>query len=257
MNRDPIHEWGGIHLYGYIGNNAVNWIDYLGLTPPALHEFFVDAKKQAKYNVTELLDVFAYCHREASALRKFGNALTLGLTGGSLTRTAISESDTTIDCNCGHIVIVINPRLGRPPEIRTPVDNPGVGFFGLGHGEIPGIFKPGEGWTPPDDLWGEAEKVNVINRGPGGEFEYPIYEYSKANFNVGRFIDHKKKSTGSWNPVKFDENMFNIWHTDFNSVNTWQMNASVGPVVTGDQLSIQIGCGGENKLAWHQLLTIK
>ena len=31
INRDPIGEAGGINLYGMVGNNPVNWVDYLGL----------------------------------------------------------------------------------------------------------------------------------------------------------------------------------------------------------------------------------
>jgi len=31
-SRDPIGERGGMNLYGMVGNNTVNWIDYLGLT---------------------------------------------------------------------------------------------------------------------------------------------------------------------------------------------------------------------------------
>jgi RHS repeat-associated protein len=31
MTRDPIGEAGGINLYGFVGNNAVNWADPLGL----------------------------------------------------------------------------------------------------------------------------------------------------------------------------------------------------------------------------------
>ena len=31
INRDPIGEEGGINLYGMVGNNPVNWVDYLGL----------------------------------------------------------------------------------------------------------------------------------------------------------------------------------------------------------------------------------
>jgi RHS repeat-associated protein len=30
LNRDPIGEEGGVNLYGMVGNDAVNWIDYLG-----------------------------------------------------------------------------------------------------------------------------------------------------------------------------------------------------------------------------------
>ncbi len=31
INRDPIGEEGGINLYGMVGNDAVNWVDVLGL----------------------------------------------------------------------------------------------------------------------------------------------------------------------------------------------------------------------------------
>ena len=32
LNRDPIDENGGLNLYGFIGNDSVNYADYLGLT---------------------------------------------------------------------------------------------------------------------------------------------------------------------------------------------------------------------------------
>jgi hypothetical protein len=34
INRDPIEEQGGINLYAFVRNNAINRWDYLGLTPP-------------------------------------------------------------------------------------------------------------------------------------------------------------------------------------------------------------------------------
>ncbi|TAN81118.1 MAG: RHS repeat-associated core domain-containing protein, partial [Phormidium sp. SL48-SHIP] len=30
-SRDPIEEWGGLNLYGMVGNNPIGFIDYLGL----------------------------------------------------------------------------------------------------------------------------------------------------------------------------------------------------------------------------------
>jgi uncharacterized protein RhaS with RHS repeats len=30
-SRDPIEEWGGVNLYGFVNNDGVNWADILGL----------------------------------------------------------------------------------------------------------------------------------------------------------------------------------------------------------------------------------
>jgi RHS repeat-associated protein len=40
LSRDPIEEWGGVNIYGFVRNNSLNWFDYMGLeikvdyTPP-------------------------------------------------------------------------------------------------------------------------------------------------------------------------------------------------------------------------------
>ena len=34
VGRDPLQEAGGINLYAFVTNNAVNLWDYLGMTPP-------------------------------------------------------------------------------------------------------------------------------------------------------------------------------------------------------------------------------
>ena len=34
LNRDPIGEHGGANLYAFVGNDGVNWLDYLGLKKP-------------------------------------------------------------------------------------------------------------------------------------------------------------------------------------------------------------------------------
>ena len=39
LNRDPIEENGGLNLYGFCGNNAVNEVDYVGLMTVVYHTF--------------------------------------------------------------------------------------------------------------------------------------------------------------------------------------------------------------------------
>jgi bacterioferritin-associated ferredoxin len=34
-SRDPIEEEGGLNLYGFVGNDALNWVDMLGRVPTA------------------------------------------------------------------------------------------------------------------------------------------------------------------------------------------------------------------------------
>lgn len=49
-SRDPIGERGGINLYSMVGNDAVNWVDFLGLdtyTPPLEKECEDDSKKKS------------------------------------------------------------------------------------------------------------------------------------------------------------------------------------------------------------------
>jgi len=37
LNQDPIEERGGLNLYGFVGNDGVNWLDVLGLLPGEIY----------------------------------------------------------------------------------------------------------------------------------------------------------------------------------------------------------------------------
>ena len=37
-SRDPIEEKGGVNLYGFVGNDGVNWLDYLGLEGTVIND---------------------------------------------------------------------------------------------------------------------------------------------------------------------------------------------------------------------------
>ena len=45
-SRDPIEEWGGLNLYGMIGNNSVNSWDYLGMTVITYEPKLVSGRNQ-------------------------------------------------------------------------------------------------------------------------------------------------------------------------------------------------------------------
>ncbi|MGI6495444.1 MAG: RHS repeat-associated core domain-containing protein [Kiritimatiellia bacterium] len=239
LNRDPIGERGGNNLYTYARNSPTCLTDPLGLTP-TLNSFFSGEK--AKYNVTDFLNVSVYCMPKGVLVGK----------------RFIKQSDPDVCCDGGAIHVVINPRFGVPPNIRSPLDNSGESFFGGGWGKIPDLFKPADGWTTPNDLWGDPVKVGAEMAGPGGVFAYPIYEFKNAQFNVGRFVDIQTSGSGAWEPALVPHTeMFRTWYTYSNSPNYQEINGIVAKVQSGDKLFIQVGCKGESKLAWKQVLRIK
>jgi integrase/recombinase XerD len=57
-SRDPIGEEGGVNLYGFVGNDGVNWVDYLGLK-----DILVTITRTKKKN-SKQLGVLLLLHRQ-------------------------------------------------------------------------------------------------------------------------------------------------------------------------------------------------
>jgi len=53
-SRDPIEEEGGLNLYVMVGNDAVNYWDYLGLSPYQLYASYQNAKESALEEIHDL-----------------------------------------------------------------------------------------------------------------------------------------------------------------------------------------------------------
>jgi integrase/recombinase XerD len=51
-SRDPIEENGGINLYGFVGNNGINWIDVLGLQEMLRKILFIGKDQTSKERIT-------------------------------------------------------------------------------------------------------------------------------------------------------------------------------------------------------------
>ena len=237
INRDPIEEDGGLNLYAFCENDGVNAVDILGLEPPELNEFFT--KEKAKYNVVDQIQVKVYYIPEKSLGRLM----------------YVSETDSQVKCHGGSLHIVIIPRFGVPPGIRPPLRQRGKKIFGSGYGVINNLFIPMKGWSTPPDFWGDSQTIGTRSTMSG--FKHPIYHFGHAKFNVGRFIDIKYAGTETWVPdTSSAEKMFRTWHTFRNSVDGNEINAIISSLTCNDEVSIQIGCAGEEKLAWRQVLKV-
>ena len=89
LNRDPIGERGGVNLYGLVGNDGVNWVDYLGL------EW---VEKDGAINVTGTwANTKAEINIEASTLSGFQMAVILNPEGNI---TLAFEVDAEVTCEC-------------------------------------------------------------------------------------------------------------------------------------------------------------
>jgi hypothetical protein len=63
LGRDPIAERGGVNLYGMIQNDAVNYVDYLGL-----YQVYKPSGSNAEYLIVDKCEILiVYGHRTLSA----------------------------------------------------------------------------------------------------------------------------------------------------------------------------------------------
>lgn len=57
-SRDPIQESGGVNLYGFVGNNGVNWADILGLSEYDDIEYLENLRKNIDNGTLDLDELF-------------------------------------------------------------------------------------------------------------------------------------------------------------------------------------------------------
>lgn len=74
INRDPIGEQGGLNLYGFVGNDPVNRVDYLGMNPPdgipQAGEPYEDPVTGIKYKATRCFFTFCDWEIDLEAMRQ-------------------------------------------------------------------------------------------------------------------------------------------------------------------------------------------
>jgi uncharacterized protein RhaS with RHS repeats len=132
-SRDPIGERGGMNLYGFVGNDGVNWLDYLGLKEccdkngnpydcDKLREkmtLLADQFDQLKDQLSDLSnDIDSARNTIAlSALSKVVPAL--ATLGGSLAVNASKSTLTTVSSGRGYVPSLIS-NGGNAAPFGTP-----------------------------------------------------------------------------------------------------------------------------------------
>jgi len=93
-NRDPIEEEGGLNLYGFVGNDGVNFIDFLGLEV-IIDEFKVVAKSWiGRIDMDNLGDLDSVTGRSLNRqLRSFARFLNSPVSGGISPTPTSDEMD--------------------------------------------------------------------------------------------------------------------------------------------------------------------
>jgi RHS repeat-associated protein len=87
-SRDPIAEEGGINLYGFVGNDGVNWVDLLGMRGAQNkrnpEQAWIDFKNSIKNDMTSACDAFAVLVEGGSLKDYIGDFLPPNLWGDYL-----------------------------------------------------------------------------------------------------------------------------------------------------------------------------
>jgi RHS repeat-associated protein len=74
INRDPIGENGGINLYAMVGNDAVNWVDELGLYDSVESSFWVQIGLGNYQNAIQVAEYLCVTEARRKVLIRFAQA---------------------------------------------------------------------------------------------------------------------------------------------------------------------------------------
>ena len=179
INRDPIGEFGGLNLYGFVGNSPVNWVDYLGLAvrwDPDCEDEIVQVDELFLQKGCWVLEAFRVVEDgeavhelepyEVIATYEGDDSINLELIGG-LRLDLNSDFDLAfIDINIGYGAYEVYD--GRPKKKKTD------GYFVIGVTGAGGGQKD-EGGSTSNEIFirgvkqvDQAATTIIVNRGWGG-----------------------------------------------------------------------------------------
>ena len=137
-SRDPIGEEGGLNLYGFMGNDGLNWWDYLGLQvieQPKLHAEAIvqkldtlgaiyssssDVKKQALGKAIQAVAYDIRLYSRANQGKMIGGPWAIGLAGLNLWTIQTKEFEYEGSSNCNKFVSAAIREAGlQPPYVPT------------------------------------------------------------------------------------------------------------------------------------------
>ena len=138
-SRDPIEEHGGLNLYGFVNNDGVDWVDYLGLFNPGQGGYPGPVKPE-KFD----------CEKACENQNKFLDRL--DAMGSN------KEPDCSGETGCALVTVVID--IGDP----CSNEDKDLGHVGVGVGNVfydsgPGGVVPWWGGNPPSGKFHSFDKM--------------------------------------------------------------------------------------------------
>jgi uncharacterized protein RhaS with RHS repeats len=179
LNRDPIQEAGGINLYGFVGNDAVNIFDLFGLADYVYPDDFIGPLRYGSVHESE---------EEAFILQAEG--------------TGVDTEDAIFGLAAPGLPIV-NDAVGVVGNFLGNLAKDALDWLGLRKAKCPAPKPPG--WQPD---WERGISSRSSSGQPGGESWWPP--------NGGEWHYHE---VDPWHPVAhWDYNSWDQWNSPWQNI---------------------------------------
>lgn len=231
LNRDPLEEHGGKNLYYFCRNNAIDNLDFLGLSSPAINNFF--DTKEHRENENANINMFDFIEIRAKCIGR----------DGATEATKIDGTQIKIQCDKSKLIIYSVPRFTPPKEIHiasTHSSSSGV------IGGIPQIYTP-SGKDIHPDAWGEPTNTKISKRSLVKDIQYT---YGNAKFTAGRFIYAKQfqlnGKLSDWTLISSSTDMYKTWSTHIQKLPMDEIQYVIYDVSCDEEFYIQVGSKGKS-----------
>jgi RHS repeat-associated protein len=195
-SRDPIEERGGVNLYGFVENDGLNWLDYLGMgtvMPRDVTNYHFDVFEDGKWEKRDGFQGFRLTKLPKDGDCEIEITLDISIHSHSINKAAIDALKPTIISGLDKVwnnrFVLECPSTCACPEIKVIFK---IQFHDNSSGKVPGIHILPEGstmnsnqlnWNPGQGL--ENIVAHELGHNLGNIDEYGRIRNPRTNFGNG------------------------------------------------------------------------